>query len=156
MLKYYNKDILFTEIPNEISLTYSIIGCPLHCKECHSQFLWDNQTIGTILTGKEILKDISINLNFPTCVLFMGGDWDKEYLFYLISHIKKSIDVKTALYTGRPIEYFNNEELKLLDYIKVNPYIKELGDLKNPNTNQRLYTLSSGKIDKDITSLFWK
>ena len=42
------------------------------------------------------------------------------------------------------------------DYIKIGPYIKHLGPLKEPTTNQRLYRQVDEGHFEDITSRFWK
>ena len=60
--------------------------------------------------------------------------------------------------------YSGDSELDLnyygefFDYIKVGPYIKELGPLNSPTTNQRLYFIdrSNGIHAIDITHLFLK
>ena len=46
--------------------------------------------------------------------------------------------------------------LEQINYVKVGPYISELGGLDYPSTNQHLYTLKDGNIDKDITHYFWR
>ena len=42
------------------------------------------------------------------------------------------------------------------DYIKIGPFIKHLGPLKNSTTNQRLYRRNDNGEFEDITSRFWK
>jgi anaerobic ribonucleoside-triphosphate reductase activating protein len=42
------------------------------------------------------------------------------------------------------------------EYIKIGPYIKHLGPLKSPTTNQRLYRRTDEGEFEDITSRFWK
>lgn len=34
MLKFYSKQVVFQEVPNEISISFSIAGCPLKCPGC--------------------------------------------------------------------------------------------------------------------------
>ena len=61
---------------------------------------------------------------------------------------------KTALYTGSddiPPAYI----MEHLDYLKVGAYKEEFGGLQSRSTNQRMFTVQRGKIDKDITSQFW-
>lgn len=82
----------------------------------------------------------------------MGGDSDVNELKDLLRHVK-SKGLKTCWYSGMtscPIE------TNYLDYLKLGPYVKVLGGLDNPNTNQRFYQIS-GKGDLvDRTFLFKK
>jgi anaerobic ribonucleoside-triphosphate reductase activating protein len=45
---------------------------------------------------------------------------------------------------------------KDFDYIKIGPFIKHLGPLNKPTTNQRLYRQNETGTFEDITSLFWR
>ena len=47
MLKYYNYDIVFREIPNHVTLAINITNCPNHCVGCHSSHL--QQDVGEVL-----------------------------------------------------------------------------------------------------------
>ena len=145
MLKVASFDIVFQEIPGEVTLALNLSGCPCHCPGCHSPHLAED--IGELLT--EELLDALINQykGLITCVAFMGGDAEPTEVLRLAAHIK---ELKTAWYSGRthmPEDGF--------DYVKIGPYIEELGGLKSPTTNQRLYK----RVDdewQDITSVFWK
>ena len=39
MLKYYNYDIVFQEVPDEVTLAVNLSNCPNHCPGCHSPHL---------------------------------------------------------------------------------------------------------------------
>ena len=39
MLKYVDTQVVFREIPNEITLAINISNCPFKCEECHSPYL---------------------------------------------------------------------------------------------------------------------
>lgn len=148
-LKYANTQVVFTEVPNEISLAINITGCTIHCKGCHSQWLWSNK-------GKELTRDELHNLiernKGITAVLFMGGDNFIEQLTECARNIKYHYhNLKVAWYSGRddledsrnPINSRIKKLETYLDYVKIGPYIKQLGGLDSPNTNQRFY-----KIDR--------
>lgn len=146
MLKYINYEIAFREFPDEVSLCINISGCKFHCPGCHSPELWED--IGTELTFGEVLKLISKNEGI-TCIGLMGGN-PKE-----INEIAKAINhtYKIGWYWGGtsiPKEI----ELELFDYIKIGPYIKELGGLDNPNTNQKMYQIGPNCALNDITYKF--
>jgi anaerobic ribonucleoside-triphosphate reductase activating protein len=151
MLKYIPEDIsiTFAEIPDEICLCINITNCPHRCSGCHSQYLQID--IGSELT-EDVLNDILNKNNGVTCVVFMGGDSDKESLKKLGAFIK-SKNLKSAWYSGEsslPIESYK----EAFDYIKIGPYIKERGPLNVKTTNQRMYNINNNF--EDITYKFWR
>ena len=134
-------DIVFQEVPEYISICFSIAGCSLQCEGCHSTHLWkkpgkDNLTLGSYLS---ILKKYQ---GMADCVLFMGGEWHPEELTrYLM--LARSMDYKTCLYTGQ--ETVDQAIIKQLDFIKTGPWISKLGGLSSPNTNQVFTDLHTNK-----------
>lgn len=157
MLKYVDTAITFSEFPDEISLCINISNCPHKCEGCHSPYL--REDIGTPLTMEVINKLIKDNEGI-TCVGFMGGDTDINSLNKLWENIKKEYpNLKIGWYSGN--KTFNTESnLEVLNYIKIGPYIPQLGPLNNPNTNQQMFEvvrLENGKYDLlNITYKFWK
>ena len=155
-LKYANTQVVFTEVPNEISLAINITGCTIHCKGCHSQWLWSNR-------GKELTKDELHNLiennKGITTVLFMGGDNFIEQLTERARNIKCYYpNLKVAWYSGRDgLEDSRSSRIKelmtYLDYVKAGPYIKKLGGLDSPNTNQRFYRIDRVPIVEECPEL---
>ncbi len=154
MLKYVNTGIVFQEIPDEMTLAINISNCPCHCPGCHSHYLW--QDIGEPLTPLTIEKFIAKYGNDITCICFMGGDAEPESVNQLACYIHdKHPGLKVAWYSGR-VRVPSSIHKKDFDYIKVGPYIKHLGCLKDVTTNQRLYKKVSGDEFADITNRFWK
>lgn len=151
-LKYKGYSIVFQEIPNEVSLAINISGCPYRCKDCHSKYLWE---YGGEYIYKELRQLIEKHLYFITCVCFMGGDQNKPELIQLCEMVK-SYNLKTCLYTGNDDLAAFSDFYDYLDYIKIGSYHKELGGLDHKTTNQKMYTISNGKIEDDITYLFQK
>lgn len=166
MLKYVNTDVVFQEIPNETTLAINISNCPCHCKGCHSSYLAED--IGEELTPEKVLELIDSN-NGITCVAFMGGDSNPREV-YTLSKVVQCMrpEIKRAWYSGRQYlpEFLTSSKLQRFSYIKLGPYIEELGGLKSPTTNQRLYEVKMCReVDEkgnpiygleDITNLFWK
>lgn len=152
MIKYIPQDtsVTFSEIPDHICLCINLSLCPHRCKGCHSQYLQTD--IGSELTSEALCSIIEQNYGV-TCVVFMGGDNDKETL-KTFGALVKSNNLKSAWYSGE-VELDLNEYKDCFDYIKVGPYIEELGPLNVKTTNQRLYQISNGVV-KDITYTFWK
>ena len=139
--RYANTQVVFTEVPNEISLAINITGCTIHCKGCHSQWLWSNK--GKELTDDELTNLIESNKGITT-VLFMGGDNFIKQLIECARDIKYHYpNLKVAWYSGRrDLDGSEIKKLKTyLDYVKIGPYIKQLGGLDSPSTNQRFYRI---------------
>lgn len=155
-MKYTDTQIGFQEFPDEISLLINISNCPFRCPGCHSPELWEN--VGIELNCKELHKLISHNDGI-TLVGFMGGQ--PEEVNSLAEYIK-NIDppLKVGWYWGGETVPKEINEINF-DYVKLGPYIKELGGLDNPNTNQRMYLNWYDSEDDvvhslNITSKFWK
>ena len=143
MIKYIDTEVTLAEVPSEISLCISISGCTIHCSGCHSQHLWNDT--GTILTIDKLDELIAVN-NDISCVCIMGGDHDVDSVYVLGKHIK-SRGLKSAWYSGvmRPLD---DKLAEYFDYIKIGPYIENLGPLTKKTTNQRFYKITNinGKI----------
>lgn len=144
MLKYVDTKVVFSEIPDEITLAINISNCPCHCKGCHSPYLAED--IGEPLDvwvgfGTTVL-DVLINKHKGiTCVAFMGGDADPKAVNNCARYVKRERDLLTAWYSGRQ-ELSKDINLENFDYIKLGPYIEELGPLDKETTNQRLYEVN--------------
>ena len=135
MLTYKDTAIVFKEIPDEVTLAINIAGCPVHCPDCHSPHLWTND--GMALGLYELDKLVKDNPGI-TCVSLMGGDNDVHAVQVLLHFLKSNYDLKTSWWSGRT-NIPDCEFLSVLDYLKLGPYVKELGGLDSPTTNQRLY-----------------
>lgn len=154
MLKYVNTDIVFQEIPDEVTLSINISNCPCHCPGCHSSYLWDD-------TGEKFNKD-TIDAFMKrygediTCVCMMGGDSDPTEVQTLADYIHSAYPlIKAGWYSGKQ-NIPQHIDKKSFDYIKLGPYIEHLGGLKEKTTNQRLYKKLHDGSFQDITSRFWK
>ena len=121
MVKYCGYYITFQEVPNEVSLTFTISNCPYRCEDCHSPWLQKN--IGDELTTETIMLLLDKYQGAVTCVCFMG---DGHELY------------------GFP------------DYFKEGSYIKRLGGLDSPSTNQHMWKMCEDGKYHDITSWFWR
>lgn len=156
MLKYLEAEVVFSEIPDEITLAINITNCQNFCEGCHSPELRKN--IGTELTFDVIENLISKNDGI-TCICFMGEGNDKDALQHLIVHMREMYgdNYKIGIYSGRNavgLFYWEN-----LDYIKMGPYIPKYGPLNKPTTNQRLFKKVKRTVGdewEDITSKFWE
>lgn len=152
-LKYLGYDIVFQEVPNEVTLAINISGCPHKCEGCHSKYLWEYE--GEFITD-DLPDLISKYKDMITCVCFMGGEQNIEELKYLLEYVRIN-GLKTCLYSGV-------EELAIidayliidyLDYLKLGSYRNELGGLDSKETNQRMYEIDENSVT-EITEKFWK
>lgn len=158
MIKYLETLVTFAEIPDEITLCINITNCPCNCNGCHSSYL--SKDIGEELNNDVLDKLISDNSGI-SCIAFMGGDSSPKEINDLAKYVKDKYSISIAWYSGRQ-ELSKDINLDNFDYIKLGPYIKELGPLTSKTTNQRLYQygklFSDYTIDKcwkDITYKFW-
>lgn len=147
MIKYVDKSIVFEEIPDRVTLAFSISNCQNRCKGCHSSFL--RCDIGNILNEDILVEKFHNDLKYCNCVLFLGEGNDLDSLIKLSKFIKNKYHIETAIYSGR------NEVEKILfdifDYVKVGSYQEDKGGLNKETTNQRLYYHG-----QDITYKFWR
>ena len=73
-MRYAFADVVFQEVPDEISLLFFICGCPHRCPGCHSASLWNTEK------GQPLSLDVYHDWldryeGLVTCILFFGGDW---------------------------------------------------------------------------------
>ncbi len=152
MLRYADYDIVFQEIPDEVTLAVNLSGCPNRCPGCHSPQL--QQPVGEELT-EEVLRTLLARYRTSvTCVCLMGGDGDPQGVARLAAFLRAEYPgLRTGWYSGRAAlpEGFPAE---VLDYLKLGPYIEALGGLKSPVTNQRFYRIATDGTRSDLTARF--
>lgn len=154
MLKYVNTGIVFQEIPDEVTLAINIANCPCRCPGCHSHYLWED--IGLPLDADAIDSFVCKYGDDITCIALMGGDADPKGVNLIAQYIREEHPLyHVAWYSGRVRvpSVINKADF---DYIKVGPYLRHLGPLSQPTTNQRIYRQSRGGQFEDITPRFWR
>ena len=148
MLKCYSYDIVCQEIPDEITLAVNISCCPNRCPGCHSPWLWEDS--GLEMTEEFLSSLIDRYASAITCFCFMGGDADPMEIMRLSKWIRASYPhIRTGWYSGKE-NLPEGFDITALDYLKLGPYIAELGGLKSPTTNQILYRISKEGIPERI------
>ena len=148
MIKYVPEltDVVLEEIPDKVTLAVDISNCRGSCIGCHSPFL--KQDIGVELTPDAVDRLIADNFGV-NCFLLLGEGKDPEALLRIAEHLRvHHPDLERAVYSGRP--EVEPEIYAAFDYVKVGPYVAELGPLNERTTNQRLY-----HHGEDITFRFW-
>ncbi len=154
MLKYLNTGVVFQEIPDETTLAVNISNCPCHCPGCHSPYLW--QDVGKVLNREAVDSFVERYGRDITCICLMGGDAEPLAVNELARYIKESYpDYKVGWYSGR-LRVPSKVRKEDFDYIKIGPYIRHLGPLKERTTNQRLYKRDASGNFHDITFRFWR
>lgn len=151
MLRFVNYDIVFQEVPDEVTLAINISCCPNRCKGCHSPYLWENT--GEILNKVVLMKLLEKYKSAITCVCFMGGDNDPKEINRLAAFVRNN-HIKTAWYSGKQ-SFPESCSLSNFDYVKLGPYVEKLGGLDSSATNQRFYKIIDEKMI-DITNRFTK
>ena len=141
-LKFTIEQIVWQEVPGEVSLAFLFSGCPLRCKGCHSADTW-KEGIGTELTEDYLKGRLKRYRGLITCVLFMGGEWQPEALQKML------------------LEAVSDGILPYLTYLKTGRWQMELGGLESPATNQKFINLHTGEVlnrlfikDKPVSKVF--
>lgn len=142
MFNTLSPQILFQEVPDEVSLGFTVTGCSLMCKGCHSTDTWSRYA------GAPLSKDLFITYlkqyaDFVSCVIFFGGEWQQGKLIEMLD-IAHTFKLKTCLYTG--LVQVPQEIRKRLTFLKTGPWIKELGGLHKITTNQKFIEVSSDNL----------
>lgn len=88
MLKYVNVGIVFQEIPDEVTLAINISNCPCRCPGCHSSYLWND--VGIPLTTDVLDEFVGKFGTDITCICFMGGDAEPEYVSQLAGYLHQA------------------------------------------------------------------
>jgi anaerobic ribonucleoside-triphosphate reductase activating protein len=152
MLKYYNYDIVFQEIPDEVTLAINITNCPNRCKGCHSPHLFKD--IGERLNENCLISILEKYAKSITCLCFMGGDASPIRINELAFFIKENYPkLKVAWYSGRS-KLPKDFNINPFQYIKLGSFIPKYGDLKSKTSNQHLYKIRHDGSLKDISYMF--
>ncbi|WP_404398142.1 anaerobic ribonucleoside-triphosphate reductase activating protein [Idiomarina loihiensis] len=136
-LHYSAEQVVWQEVPGEVALAYTITGCPVGCKGCHSVDSWPVGS-GSPLTREHLTQQLQKYHGLIICVLFLGGEWQPTALLKLLKQVRNE-GLETCLYTG-----YEDVSLTLreqLTYLKTGPWIAARGGLESPTTNQRFYDL---------------
>ena len=133
--------IVFQEVPDEISLCFSITGCKVGCKGCHSTELWQ-EDYGIPLTNSNFINWLSKCESLISCVVFFGGEWQETVLVEKLIIAKKQ-GLKTCLYSGQ--KHININIYQHLNFLKTGAWRAELGGLDSPITNQTFRNTATGE-----------
>ncbi|MDR1671544.1 MAG: anaerobic ribonucleoside-triphosphate reductase activating protein [Alistipes sp.] len=152
MMLLASYDIVFQEVPGEITLALNLSACPNNCPGCHSPHL--REVVGEQLDDALLEGLLARYGGAVTCVGFMGGDGQPAEVNRLAAKIHATTNLKTAWYSGRE-ELSPAIRLENLDYLKLGPYDPACGGLDNPATNQHFYRVEGGELI-DATALFRK
>ena len=139
---YFSREqVVFQEVPGEVSLAYTISGCPLRCPGCHSADTWPAMA-GEALSEEYFRQRLETYAGLISCVLFMGGEWHEAQLLLLLKLARRQ-GLNTCLYTG--LDTVAPCLQAELTYLKTGPWLRDLGGLESPLTNQRFMDLRSNR-----------
>ncbi|MDX1705920.1 anaerobic ribonucleoside-triphosphate reductase activating protein [Pseudidiomarina sp.] len=141
-LRYSAEQVVFQEVPGQVSLAYTITGCPVGCKGCHSVDSWPVGS-GQSLTPEYLASRLQQYRKLISCVLFLGGEWQPQALIELLK-LSREHGLHTCLYTG-----YDDVSLAIrqqLTFLKTGPWVEALGGLTSPTTNQRFVDLRNQQL----------
>ena len=100
MVRYHNFDIVFAEVPDEVTLALNLTRCPNRCPGCHSPHL--RSDTGRVLDEEELAALLEVYGRSVTCVAFMGGDGEPQEVALLAEAVRRRWPtLRTAWYSGR-------------------------------------------------------
>ena len=158
-MNFLYEGIAVLEVPNEISIAFTLLGCPHQCKNCHSKDYWQsslmtrNTTLGIHFSAENV-KNILNNRAFKdhehaTCLLFLGGDWEMSFFLDTIKVLRHTYHTSSAIkqynfawYTSLHLTDLQvyPELFDYFDFIKTGPYIEDKGPLNKKGTNQQFWS----------------
>lgn len=150
-MRFADEQVVWQEVPGEVSLAFLCSGCPLRCKGCHSAAAWRAQS-GGLLTEDYLKSRLKRYRGLITCVLFMGGEWLPDALRRLLEIVCEA-GLKSCLYTGLEREELSDGLIPYLTFLKTGRWLPESGGLESPATNQRFVCIESGE---NLNHLFRK
>lgn len=152
MVRYHNFDIVFAEVPDEVTLAVNLTRCPNRCPGCHSPHLRSDS--GRVLDEEELEGLLAGYGRAVTCVAFMGGDAEPLEVAALSEAVRRQWPgLRTAWYSGRD-RLPEGLDPAAFDYIKLGAWIEARGPLSSPTTNQRFYRIARDGVMVDITDRF--
>lgn len=137
MLYFSAEQVVFQEVPGEVSLAFTISGCSIGCKGCHSTDSW-SPTAGQPLTDAYFHQRLQDYQGLISCVLFLGGEWKPAALIAHLA-VARNYHLHTCLYTG--LDEVSAELKAHLTYLKTGRWEPERGGLNSLTTNQRFVDL---------------
>lgn len=158
-LHYTTEQITFQEVPNEISLSFLIAGCPLRCKGCHSADSWritnEANNVHAVYEDKAKVINVTKNITNKSNKIHpinskASHQLTKEYLETRINQYQDMISC--VLFLGG--EWQIKQLIELLQIVKIS----------NPSLKTCLYTgleldeivgLIKNEINEQI-SIGWK
>ena len=151
-MKYLNYQVVFKEVPDEVTLSINITNCPYRCPGCHSSYLQED--VGEELTYETLSSLIEKNKGI-TCVCFMGGDRNIYELLTFAYFIKIKYGLKTAWYSGMDTmpKRLIEDVKDVFNYVKIGSYKKDRGGLESMETNQQFFKIEDSKL---IEIKLWK
>ncbi len=154
MLKYTNYDVVFQEIPDEVSLAINLSNCPNNCPGCHSPYLLND--VGEELSPSALDGLVNRYASSITCVCFMGGDAAPQQVANLADALHQSHPhLRVGWYSGKDA-LPDGVNTNTFDYIKIGRYDASLGPLSSTTTNQRMLKRNAQNNWDDITHRFRK
>lgn len=152
MVKYHNFDVVFAELPGEVTLAINLTGCPNRCPGCHSPHL--RADAGRVLDEPELRALLGRYGSSVTCLCLMGGDAEPSQVARLAGVARQAMPhLRVGWYSGRD-RLPEGIAPQAFDYIKLGGWVEALGPLSSPATNQRMYRVGADGALTDITERF--
>lgn len=153
-MRLVNKDITFIDYPDpsDWAVIFYVSGCCHNCIECQNKELQDPTKGKTEIKDIEelhnIVKDASIHYRTKK-VVFSGGDpLYKTNIDLLRDFLNKyGNEFEICIYTGYPIEFVKEQNIKGFKFIKCGRYFHTQSQYRKPGLTDKQFVLASSNQD---------
>lgn len=141
----------------EVSTDIYFSGCNKnpHCVDCHNKRLWE-QTPDQLCSIDDIMTKLRKD-KVSTVVCFLGGEpLDQHNIEDLMKIIKRDLNKKIMVYTGRTIDQVPQFIFDMADYIKAGPYVKQLQvSYSSPTSPYPCLASENQQLYKKFKGQYW-
>ncbi len=140
LIPVHDQGVTLTEIPDNMSVYFSIGECTAHCKGCHSPELWETCQRTSLEDMVAYAKE-QVSKG-ATAIVLMGGTTNGISVNDLIDTINALGRVaNVGLYSGSDDTDLHQHILNasVLTWLKTGSFQEDKGGLASPTSNQHLY-----------------
>lgn len=151
--------LTLNEIPDHIAVAIELGNCKQNCKGCHSPWLSYKLPRHQWTELEAVMRKVNEQVKKGAdAIVIMGGTYngiDTGELIEAINILSRYAPV--GIYSGLPYAATIHKDLReysKLTWLKTGNYIRKLGGLTSPTTNQQFFERSADGVWEDKSYVF--